>query len=122
MGLSKGGHDQGVRVTLADLAFGIDLVGGEIAGAMEVDVGIEEVTAEAIHFAGEARVDVGIAELLANDTAVFAFHQGVVVAVARPRAGELDAQFVEQCGDIVIDLFAAAIGVKAFDHEGKAGE
>jgi hypothetical protein len=30
--------------------------------------------------------------------------------------------FVEQRGGIVIDEFAAAIGVKALDHEGEAGQ
>jgi hypothetical protein len=48
------GHDELVRVALADLAFGIDLFGGEVAGAVEVDVGVEEVAAEGIDVAGEA--------------------------------------------------------------------
>src|ERR1700680_4099163 len=86
--LAERGHDQLVRVPLADLAFGIDLFGGEVAGAVEVDVGVEEVAAEDIDVAGEALGDMRVAELFANDAAVFAFHQGVVVGVARPGAGE----------------------------------
>ena len=84
-------HDQLLWVALADLAFGIDLFGGEVAGTVEVDVGVEEVAAEGIDVAGEALGNMRVAELLANDAAVFAFHQGVVVGVPRPRAGELDA-------------------------------
>ena len=82
----EGGHDELVRIALADLAFGIDLFGGEVAGAVEVDVGVEEVAAEGIHVAGEALGDMGVAELFADDAAVFAFHQGVVVGVPRPGA------------------------------------
>ena len=64
----------------------------------------------------------GIAELFAYDATVFTLYQGIVVGVPRARARELDPQFVEQRGDIVIDELAAAIGVKAIDHERKAGE
>ena len=85
------GHDEFVWVALADLAFGIDLFGGEVAGAVEVDVGVEEVAAEGIDVAGEALGDMRVAELLANNAAVFAFHQGVVVGVPWPGAGEFDA-------------------------------
>ena len=81
--LVERGHDQLVRVALADLAFAIDFFGGEVAGAVEVDVGVEEVAAEGIQVAGKALGDMSIAELLANDVAVFAFHQGVVVGVPR---------------------------------------
>jgi len=87
------GHDELVWVALADLAFGIDLFGGEVAGAVEVDVGVEEVAAEGIDVAGEALGDMRVAELLANNAAVFAFHQGVVVGVPWPGAGKFDASF-----------------------------
>src|SRR6202043_2384826 len=89
--LVERGHDQLLRVALADLAFGIDVFSGEVAGPVEVDVGVKEVAAEGVHVAREALGDMRVAELFANDATVFAFHQGVVVGVPWPRSEELDA-------------------------------
>ena len=59
---------------------------------------------EGIEQAGPALRDVGMAEELAHDMAVLAFHQGVVVAVPGAGLGELDAQFLQQPGDPVVDI------------------
>lgn len=120
--LVERGHDEFVWVALSDLSLGIDLVERKVAWPMEVDVGVEEIAAEAIHLGGEVLGDMSVAELLANDAAVLAFDQGVVVGVARARAGELDAEFLQQPGHVVIDVLAAAVGVKTQDLEGKAGK
>ena len=84
-----------MRIALFDLALGVDLVDREEARAVEVEVRVEEVLAERIHGAGEALADVGVAEVFADDCAILAFDQGIVVGMARPRAGEFDAQLVQ---------------------------
>ena len=62
----------------------------------------------------EALGDVVVAEVVADDGAVLALHQGVVVALASPRLGELaDVQFVEQRGDLMVDVLRAVVGMKA---------
>ena len=60
-----------------------------------------------------------MAEELAHDMAVLAFHQGVVVAVPGAGLGELDAQFLQQPGDPVVDIVRAVVGMESQDHERK---
>ena len=84
------GHDLVVRVGLSDLALGIDLVDRELAGPVEVEIGIELIGIEAIDRCGVVLRDMAVAHELADDRAVLGFGQGVVVGLSRPGLGELD--------------------------------
>ena len=45
--------------------------------------------------------------LLAHHRTVFGLHQGIVIAVARSRLGELDVKFVEELRHPAVDVFRA---------------
>jgi hypothetical protein len=60
--------------------------------------------------------------VLAHDGAILRFGQRVVVAVPRPRLGELDVDLVEQLGDLIIDVLTAVVRVKATHGEREAVE
>ena len=51
---------------------------------------------------------------------VLAFHQGIVVAVPGAGFGELDTQFLQQPGNLFVDIFRAVVGVEPPDDEGEA--
>ncbi len=103
-------------------AFLVDFNLGLGAGTMVVEVGIEVFGIKAMNglrvFAG----DVAVAHVLADDGAILAFHQPVVVAVAGPAFGLLDQQLVQQSGHGLVDELAAVVGVKATNAEGKLAE
>ena len=64
-----------------------------------------------------------VAEVFADHGGVFAFHQGVVIGMPRSELSELpDVQFVQQRGDLVVDVFGAVvIGVEALDGKTAQG-
>jgi len=63
---------------------------------------------------------VAVAKLFAYDRAVFAFDQGVVIAAAGAGLGEfVDLEFVEQRGDLAVDVRGTVVGVEAPDDKGK---
>jgi len=66
------------------------------ARAVEVDIGVEVITAEGVDLRGKALGDMGITQVLAYHRTVFGLHQGIVIAVAGSRLGELDVKFVEE--------------------------
>jgi len=63
-----------------------------------------------------------VAKLLAHDRGVLAFRQGIVIAVAGARFGELDAQLLQQLRDPLVDVFRAVVGVEAAQDEGESLE
>lgn len=67
----------------------VDLLGGEEAGPVEVEIGRELVLGEVVDGLGEASRDVGIAEVFADHRAVFGLDQGVVVGASGAGLGEL---------------------------------
>ena len=72
---------------------------------------------------GESPWDVGVAEGLAHYGGVFALGPGVVVGAPGSRLGErADVELVQQCGDLVVDVFGAVVGVKALDDQGIGGD
>ena len=83
------GHDVLVPILFSHSAFVVDGLGGEPAGAVEVQVGGQHVLSEVIDFGGESRGDMGVAEVFSHHRAVLALGQGVVVGTPGPRAGEL---------------------------------
>ena len=78
-----GGHDVGIAVALAHATLGIDLFDGEEAGPVEVEVRRQDLLGEGVDLRGVAAGDVAVAEMLADDRAVLALDEGVVVAAAR---------------------------------------
>ena len=72
---------------------------------------------------GVAAGDVAVAEVLADDRAVLALDEGVVVGVSGSGLGELvDVEGFEQRGDGAVDVFRAVVGVKAVEGEGEGSE
>ena len=118
-----GRHDVGVAVALAAAALGVDGLGGEEAGPVEVEIGREDVLGEVVDALGVAAGDVAVAEVLADDRAVLALDEGVVVGVSGSGLGELvDVEGFEQRGDGAVDVFRAVVGVKAVEGEGEGSE
>ena len=114
------GHHLVVAVAFSYPAPGIDFLGREEAGTMEVEVGREHRLGEAVDLPGEATGDVGVAEVLAHHRAVLGLDQGVVVGFSSPGLGErLDVEFFEQGGDPVVDVLRAIVGVEALDGKGE---
>jgi hypothetical protein len=109
-----------IAVTLGDAAFVIDEFFREEAGPMEVEIRGKDVQGEIVDFGGVAAWDVGVAEVLADDRAVLAFDQGVIVGLAGAGLGEfLDPELVEEPRDLVVDVLGAIVGVEGADGEGK---
>jgi hypothetical protein len=72
-----------VLVALDDLSLRADDVGGEQAGAVQVEPRIEGVLIEGVDSPGEVLRDMRVAHVLAHHAGILAFGQGVVVAMAR---------------------------------------
>ena len=118
--LLVGGHDVGVAVALAYSAARVDLLGGEEAGAVEVEIGREDLLGEGVDLRGTAAGDVAVTELLADDRAVLALDQGVVGAATGAGLGEcVDVQRLEQRRDLAVDELRAVVGVEAVEGEGE---
>jgi hypothetical protein len=59
-----------------------------------------------------------VAEVLAHHRAILAFDQGVIVGASGAGFGEfLDAQLLQEGGDLAVDVFRSVVGVKAEDGE-----
>ena len=75
-----------------------------------------------IELRGPVAGDRVIAQVLADDAGVLGFRQGVIIAMTRPRLGELDVEFLEERSHAVIDVLRPVIGMKAVNDEGKGGQ
>ena len=71
---------------------------------MEVEVGRQDPLGEVVDLLGKATRDVAVAKVLADDRAVLALGQGVVVGAARARLGELGMKLRQQGGDAGVDV------------------
>ena len=76
-------HDLIVRIGFADFPLGINFIDGEVAGPMEVQIGIEHLCIEAVDLGGVFLWDMAVAHDLADNSAVFAFGERVVIGLAR---------------------------------------
>ena len=72
-----------VGIGFTDLAFGVDLVDCEVAGAVEIQIRIERLGIEAIDSGGVFLRDVAVAHDLADNRAVLAFGERVIVGLTR---------------------------------------
>ena len=109
-------------IGFSDLSLGVYVVDGEVTRSVEVEIGIERFGVEAIDGGGVFLGDVSVAHELADDSAVFAFGERVIVGVARARSGEFDAQLLQKSGDVVIDVLGSSIRMEAANFEWKALE
>ena len=118
-----GGGEVGVAVAFSQASFRVDDFGGEQARAVVVQKRREGIVVEVVDRWREAPGDVGVAEVFAYHGGVLALGQGVVVGAPGPGLGELaDVEFVEQVGDLVVDVFGTVVGVKALDDKGIGGD
>ena len=110
-------------VTFADAALGVDVFDGEETGAVEVQVGREDLLSEGVDALRVPAGDVAVSEVLADDRAVFALDEGVVVAASGAGLGELvDVEGFEQGGDFAVDELRTVVGVESADVEGERPE
>ena len=79
-------------IAFAGFALGIGDGFGEEARAMEIHVRVEMLLAEGVDPGGKALGDVRVTQVFTHDGAILGFRQRIVVAMARARLGELDAQ------------------------------
>ena len=71
---------------------------------MVIDVGVEIFLVEFIDQWCPLLRDVVIAQVLADNGAILAFYQRIVVGPAGAGLGEFDQQFVEQTCDALVDV------------------
>lgn len=100
-------------ILLPLLAFTIGDDGGEIAGAMEVNVPIDLLAIELSKVRSVLLRDMRVTIELSDNRAILSFNQSIIVAVPGPRFGEFNVQFLQQLSNSVIDILTATIGVKA---------
>lgn len=95
-------HDQFGEVGFTHPSSRIDGIDRVIARAVEIQVRGERLVVETVDGCGVFLVNMAIADHFAHHGAVLALGQRVIVGLARARADELNAQLLEQAGDIVI--------------------
>ena len=76
------GHDLIVWIRFANLFFGVDGVDRKITGTVEVEIGIERVGVEIIDGRRIFLWNMAVAHGFADDRAVLAFSQCVIVGLA----------------------------------------
>ena len=96
-------------IGFSNLSLSVYLVDGEVTRSVEVEIGIERLGIEVIDGSGVFLRDMSVAHELADDSAVFAFGERVIVGVARAGSGEFDAQLVQKSGDVVIHVLGSSI-------------
>lgn len=74
---------------------------------------------EFLHRFGVLGRDVTVTDVLADDRAVLAFHQRVVLASIGPALGEFHEQLPQHRGHLVVDELGTVVGMKAQNAEGK---
>ena len=114
-----GGHHGLIGVPLPRFPLGVDHHHREKAGPVKVDVRIEVVAREDVELWCPLLGDVDIAQLLPNDRPIFAFHSGIVVAMAGAGLGQFDQQLVEQSDHVLIDVLGAVVGMERQNDKGK---
>jgi hypothetical protein len=67
-------------------------------------------------------LNVAIAHVLADDAAILAFDQSIIVGSAGAGFGLFDEEFVEKVGDDGVDKLAPIVGVEPLEEEGEAGD
>lgn len=71
---------------------------------MEVEIGGEGLDRELVDGVSVCGRDMGVTEVFADDGAVFAFDERIVVGLPGSGLGELDVELGEQGGDLMVDV------------------
>ena len=96
--------------------------GREITGAVAVYLSIEVQTIELSKLQGVLLRDVHVAVEFADNRAILAFDQAVIVAVSRTGFGKFYSQLFQQFCHGIVDVFAAIIRMKAWYLKGEDGQ
>jgi hypothetical protein len=107
-------------IALALLSLGIGDRFREEAGTVEVDVRVEVMRTERVDLFGKRLRDVRVPQVFPHHRAILGFRQCVVVGMPRAGLGELDAQLLQQRGDLVIDILRTIIRMESQDDKRKA--
>ena len=106
-------------VHLAQLAAAVSALAGESAWAMKIQVRVEPLAVEGVDRLRRFRGQKLVAHPLAHHRAVLGFDQGIVVRTARARLRKFNSQLLEQFSGLMVDEFAAIVGVKAANDKWK---
>ena len=96
------------------------MVSGKTHGRMEVDIGVQEVRPERVDLFSEQLRDVRIPQLFPHHRAVLGFRQGMIVGLPGAGLGDLDAQLLQQHGDLVIAIRRAVLRMESQDDKRKS--
>ena len=97
-------------------------LGWKITGTVVIQKGNQVLSIEVIEVIRPFLLDRIIAKSLTYDGCIFAFSQGIIVAMPGPRLGSFDLQFIEELYDVMIDIFRAIVRVKTFNLKGEQQE
>ena len=87
---------------------------------MEVDIRVEVIRTERVDLFGKLLRDVRIPQMFPHHRTILGFCQRVIVSVSWTRFGELDAQLLQQRGDLEIDILRAIIRMESQDDKRKS--
>jgi hypothetical protein len=93
-----------VVIALTLRSFGIRDRLREKTRAVEVAVRVEVIRTECIDLFSTLLRDMRVAQVLAHHRAVLGFCQGVIVGMPRAGFGALDAQLLQPCRNLIIDI------------------
>ena len=89
------GHHILVAIALTPFALVVDALRGEMARAVEVEIGRQDVGREGTHHVGESSGNMAVAKLLAHRRRILALRQRVVVGLAGAGLGLFDPELLQ---------------------------
>ena len=96
-------------VFLASFTFLVGAGFSKEAGAVVIDVGVEEPVAERVDLKCKALRDMAVTQVFAHDGAILGFGQPVVRAAPGPGLRELHAQLLQQACHRVVDVLRTIV-------------
>ena len=103
----------------ARLSYGIRYGLREDARGMEDHRGVQEVRPERVDLFGKQLRDVRVPQLFPHHRAVLGFYQGMIVGLPAAELGDLDAQLLQQYGDLVIAICRAVLRMESHNDKRK---
>ena len=108
-----------IAKTRARLSYGIRYGLREDARGMEDHRGVQEVRPERVDLFGKQLRDVRVPQLFPHHRAVLGFCQGMIVGLPAAELGDLDAQLLQQYGDLVIAICRAVLRMESHNDKRK---